>query len=57
MSNEEAQRILDDIDNNARGLTDWEIDFVDSMLRKTDQGYEPTPKEAQIINTIKRKVR
>lgn len=31
--------ILDDIDNNGRALTSWEIDFLDEMLKKADQGY------------------
>ena len=52
MNNEQAQNALDNIDSNGRGLSDWEIDFVESMLKKTDDGYAPTPKEEAIILRI-----
>ena len=52
MTNEEAQNLLDDIDSQGREITDWELDFIDQMLKKTDQGYEPTVKEAAVIRRI-----
>lgn len=52
MTNEEAQNQLDDIDNEGKGLTDWEANFVDEMLEKTDGGYAPTEQEAATIKRI-----
>ena len=34
MDDSELQGMLDDIDNNGTGLTNWEAEFVDSMLKK-----------------------
>jgi hypothetical protein len=38
-------------------LNYWEIDFVDSMLNKTESGYKPTDKEmAKIQELLKREI-
>jgi hypothetical protein len=52
VTNDEAQALLDDIDTNGTGLTDWEADFVDDMLKKTDDGYGPTNREAEKLCQI-----
>jgi len=46
---------LDDIDTYGENLSDWEIDFVDSMLKKTsDPDYAPTLNEVEKIKEIYR---
>lgn len=52
MSPDEAARMLDEIDQDGHGLTDWEVEFVDSMLKKSDDGYAPSAKEAGIIRSL-----
>ncbi|NEN87950.1 MAG: hypothetical protein F6K48_03110 [Okeania sp. SIO3H1] len=53
MNNAKAQNFLDEIDMHGEDLTDWEIDFVNDMLKKTDdENYTPTPKEAYRIKQI-----
>lgn len=52
MTNEKAQVLLDEIDEMGVGLTEFEINFVDSMLIKTDGGYVPTETEARKIREI-----
>jgi hypothetical protein len=49
---QEAQSLLDDIDNNGSSLTDWEIDFVEDMLRKTDNMERLTVNEAAKLQEI-----
>lgn len=48
---DEIEGKLDEIDT-CGDLNDWEIEFVDSMLKKTDKGYIPTQKEMVKINEL-----
>lgn len=45
---------LDEIDEEGSGLSDWEAEFVDSMLKKIegDQKYQPTDTEVSKIREI-----
>ena len=52
MNIEDAQSKLDDIDNKGSAVTDWEAEFIDSMLKQTDKGIPPTDKQAEMINSI-----
>lgn len=52
MDPEEAARLLDEIYQDGKGLTDWEADFLDAQLRKSDDGYAPSTKEAALIRRI-----
>lgn len=31
---ERCQYLLDEIDNNGQDLTDWEVNFIDKMMKK-----------------------
>jgi len=52
MELDKARSMLDDIDHRGQQLTDWEIDFVDDLLRSTDKGIQPTDEQGQIIRRI-----
>ena len=49
---EQAQNMLDQIDNFGENLTEWEVDFVDDLLKQTDQGRCPTDRQMGIIKRI-----
>lgn len=34
---EEVAGLLDDIDDEGQGLTDWEAEFIDRMLKRTEE--------------------
>lgn len=44
--------LLDDIDNDGHGVTDWEADFIDQMLKRMEAGEMPTQKQADTIRKI-----
>lgn len=45
---------LDEIDDEGSGLSDWEADFIDSMLKKVEgnTSYQPTDRELSKIKQI-----
>lgn len=51
-TNEELLSMLDDIDDNGYGLTDWEIEFVNQMLVQVDEEIEFTEKQGAAIEKI-----
>lgn len=44
---------LIEIDERAEGLTQWEIDFVDSIRERLLFGNSPTEKQQAIIDRIR----
>lgn len=53
MTNEEALALLDEIDQpDFVWLTDWEADFVDSLLKRCEEGRNPTDKQESILRRI-----
>lgn len=51
MDKNKIKDLLDQIDEEGKGLTDWEIEFVDSMMKQIDS-KEPTKKQLDIIDRI-----
>lgn len=43
---------LDTIDEQGIGLTEWELEFLDQMLKLTDKNRMPSGKQVNIINRI-----
>jgi hypothetical protein len=48
----EQLKALVDLDSEEYRLTDWEVEFVDSVEKRTRNGREITPKQEQIISDI-----
>ena len=48
----ELTSLVDDIDNHGVGLTDWETEFIDSILKQIDEGRELTEKQEKTIRKI-----
>ena len=44
--------LLDDCEERADRLTDWERGFIDSLSGQIAQGRRPTPKQAETLDTI-----
>jgi hypothetical protein len=44
--------LLDDIDNCDREVTDWEADFIDTMMGLLDEGVQLTTDQIQKIHQI-----
>jgi len=56
MTRDEAISILDDLDNMDRSVSDWEADFIDSLLTKAVYiNWTPTTKQATTIQRMKEK--
>jgi hypothetical protein len=56
MTRDEALSILDDLDNCDRSVSEWEADFLDSMLKQSERpGWSPTEKQAAILERMKGK--
>ena len=48
----ELTSLVDDIDNHGVGLTDWETEFIDSILKQIDEGRELSEKQEKTIRKI-----
>ena len=48
----EQLEALVELDSEEYRLTDWEVEFVDSVERRQRDGKEITPKQSQIISDI-----
>lgn len=46
------QNLLDEIDKNCTGLTDWEVDRVDEWLKQTDARRILTERQEGILLNI-----
>jgi len=51
LTKDKIRDLLNQIDEEGKGLTDWEIEFIDSMMKQIDNKY-PTEKQIDIINKI-----
>lgn len=49
---DEDKKQLKRVDAYGKGLTDWEIEFVDSCLKQTDAGRELSEKQRAVIKRI-----
>lgn len=58
MNNKQIVSMLDDIDENGEGLTDWEVEFIDSMLKESDKSIPVFSKKQKetIIKIHQRRV-
>lgn len=55
MTCEEAKAALQNIRDNAEGLTEWEAEFCEGLSQKLEQyGDDPSPKRIAIIEKITR---
>lgn len=52
MTADDALGLLDDLDNGDVQLTDWEADFLDSVMRQCELGYDPTGRQAMILQKL-----
>lgn len=52
MGDDDLLQIVQYIDDEGSDLTDWEVDFIDRMLKLLEGGGTPAPKEVSIIYTI-----
>lgn len=46
--------MLDAIDDEGKGVTDWEADFIDSMMKHRAAGRSFTPGQESMIQKIYR---
>lgn len=49
---EDEKRLIKRIDEHATGLTPWEVDFVEQMVRKAERGDALTDKQRAILERI-----
>ena len=52
-----ADEMISFIDNATIELTDWEVDFIDSMINWVRRGDELTERQAQTLSKIYEKVK
>ena len=53
MNLDESKNLLDELDDPDHvHLTDWEINFIDSLLKHTDKGKTLSEKQAKILVKI-----
>jgi hypothetical protein len=49
---EDDKRLIKRIDEHATGLSDWETDFIEQMVRKAENGSPLSPKQRAILERI-----
>lgn len=47
-----AQSLLDDIDNGDMPLSMSDAEFIDKLMRKTDDGFPPTYSQAERLRNL-----
>lgn len=53
MKNHEAQHLYNNlIDNGSYQLTKWEIDFLDSINQRLDNGQDLSIKQGEVLENI-----
>lgn len=52
ITRDECLGMLDDIDNHGSGLTDWEIEFTDSLMKQLEAGKDPSDKQCATVKRI-----
>lgn len=56
MTRSEAISILDDVDNGSKEVTEWEADFIDSVMKQSDDLFwSPSSRQAEVIANLKAK--
>lgn len=57
LTHNEAISMLDDLDNMDRQVTDWEADFLDSLLKCAENRptWVPTERQATVLERMYRK--
>ena len=56
MTKDEALSLLDDLDEMEQLVTDWESDFLDSLLKQSDQeNWRPSCAQVDVLNKMKEK--
>ena len=56
MSIEDNLQMIEDCENRSEKLTDWELEFIDSVSRYTDKGGFLSPRQEQMLEKIWDKV-
>lgn len=51
---EQLVSMADDIDQHGRGLTDWEAEFLDNMMRLIEDNHDLTQKQGLTLEGIYR---
>lgn len=46
------EKLIKRIDDHGKGLTDWEVEFVDSCLRTLERGEPLTTKQRAVAQRI-----
>ena len=49
---EDDRRLIKRVDEHATGLSDWETDFIENMVRKAERGEPLTDKQRTILERI-----
>lgn len=44
--------MLEDCEKREANLTDWERGFVDSLRRKIENGFRPSPKQIEALDNV-----
>lgn len=53
MTADEAMGMLDDLDRPGEvWLSDWEIEFVDSVMKRCERGQDLTPRQEAMLRKI-----
>lgn len=55
MTREEAIDILTDVDECDKAVTDYEAEFIDSLMQRyeNNKAWEPTPNQAKVIRNMR----
>lgn len=52
IGNKEATFVIDELEKISYNLTDWEVQFVDSIRRQIDDGKKLSYKQRETINNV-----
>jgi hypothetical protein len=47
---DEYLTMLEDCEHRSEKLTEWELDFVDSLRRQIEAGRRPSPKQIETLD-------
>jgi hypothetical protein len=49
---DEYLQLLEDCEKRSIRLSDWECDFIDSLLRQITDGRRPSPKQVETLERV-----
>jgi hypothetical protein len=55
MTRDEALALLDDLDNQPREVSEWEANFLDSLMKQSERNptWRPTDKQAATLERMR----